>query len=124
MQKLMATIICFLLVWNLAAQPPKTEFTFQAKTSRVAVSRGGTNNLDLSIVRSKRYEESEMKLSVGSALPTGIEVSFQSPNDTAATALVTVVAKEAALPGTYNVVLNCTINNKTKGVIVKLVIPE
>jgi hypothetical protein len=124
MQKLVVTIICLFATWNLSAQSPKNEFLFNTKTTRAELNKGETNHLDLNIVRSKRYEDSEMKLSVGSGLPNGVQVSFQSADDTANTATAAIVASEAAVAGTYNVVLNCTINNKTKGIIVKLIVLE
>lgn len=124
MQRIVVIIICLFAALNLCAQSSKNEFSFQAKTSRTELSRGGTSRLDLNIQRPKRYNDSEMKLTLGSGLPTGVQVSFDPASGAATEATASIAASDAAVPGTYNVVLNCTINNKTKGVIVKLVVLE
>jgi hypothetical protein len=124
MKKLVVTIICLLALFDLVGQEPKNEFLFQTKSTRSTITRGNTNNLDLRIVRSKRYAESAMKLTVGSALPAGIEVSFQPMDGTTNTATAIIAASPLATSGSYSLVLNCTINNKTKGIIVKLIVLE
>lgn len=124
MRKLLITIICVIVMSSLWAQAPKNEFLFQSKDTRTELSRGGTSNLALSIVRSRRYIDSEMKLSVGSGLPPGVALSFQPVEGTASSATASLAVSEAAVPGTYNVVLNCTMGNKTKGIIVKLTVLE
>ncbi|WP_133259587.1 hypothetical protein [Pseudochryseolinea flava] len=124
MKNLLMMLFVFMTAMNVSAQSSKNEFVFQAKSSRAELNRGGSSNLDLSIARSKKYEHSEMKLTVGSGLPAGVVVSFNPTMGDVNSATAAIVVSEGATPGTYNLVLNCTINNRTKGIIVKLIVLE
>lgn len=97
---------------------PKKEFTVQADVLTVDITAGGTGKVNLQIMRSKNFQKSDASFRVASSLPEGVTIRYDAQNETDYAAVISTTAHVA--PGTYAVIMNCTIHNKTKGVIVKL----
>lgn len=100
--------------------PPKKEFLFQAAATSVEIGRGSSGKIDLQILRSKHYQKSEAALSIASTIPRGITVQYDQDSGLIDKSAVTINVSDQAAPGEYSVLLNCTLNYKTKGVILKL----
>ena len=123
MKKLSVSLVFFLFMFDLLAQDqslPKEEFLFVSKVSVATVQRGETSKVPLEILRSKRYQKSMAELSVGSSLPAGITATYEESNGVLNSATLILSASNEAAAGEYNVILNCTLGNKRKGVILKL----
>jgi hypothetical protein len=122
-QKHALVVVFFFLLINGQAQDqqlPKEEFLFVSSTPVASVRRGETSKLPLEIKRSKRYQKSVAELTVGSSLPAGITASYEESRGVLNAATLILSASPEAVAGDYNLILNCTLNNKRKGVIVKL----
>lgn len=116
-------IVLLLLLQPLKAQdttPPAKEFIVRAKTSKVEVSRGGQSNVEMEILRSRSYQRPEATLSLGSSVPAGITVTYDPEKGVVDRSTVSIQVSAQAAPGDYNILMNCTVKNKTKGVILKL----
>lgn len=115
-------IVLLLLIQSLNAQDatPAKEFIVRAKTSKVEVPRGGQCNVEVEILRSKSYQRPEATLSLGSSVPAGVTVTYDPEKGAMSRTTVSIQVSAQATPGDYNVILNCTVKNKTKGVILKL----
>lgn len=109
-----------LIVHAQDQQVPKEEFLFLASTNVATVQRGETGKVPLEIRRSKRYQKSKAALTVGSTLPAGITAEYDEASGVLTSATLIISASQEALAGEYNLILNCTVNNKRKGVIVKV----
>lgn len=109
-----------LIVHAQDQQIPKDEFLFLASTNVATVQRGETGKVPLEIRRSKRYQKSKAALTVGSTLPAGITAEYDEASGVLTSATLIISASQEALAGEYNLILNCTVNNKRKGVIVKV----
>lgn len=107
---------------SVKAQPttaiPKKEFTVQADALMVDVAAGSSGKVNLQIMRSKNFQNSDASFRVASTLPEGVTIRYDAQNESDYAAVISTTAQ--ATPGTYQVIMNCTIHNKTKGVIVKL----
>jgi hypothetical protein len=99
---------------------PNKEFIVRAAPVAVEVPAGNSGKVDVQLLRSKNYQRSVATFNVASILPQGVTIRCDAleGNDNAYAAVITTTSQTA--PGTYQVILNCTINNKTKGVIIKL----
>lgn len=101
---------------------PQKEFTISFSNELVELSPGETEQLDVVILKSKSYLKSKVKMGISSTLPEGVTITFDpdSGNFDATKAIILVDAY--APPGQHLVILNATLNNKTKGTILKLLI--
>lgn len=97
---------------------PKKEFTVLADAHTVDIAAGDTGKVNLQIMRSKGFRKSEASFRVASSLPEGITIQYDAANESDYAAVITTTPQ--VTPGIYQVIMNCTIHNKTKGVIVKL----
>jgi len=97
---------------------PKKEFTVQADAQTLDIAAGSTGKVNLQIMRSKNFQKSEASFRVASSLPEGITIRYDAANESDYAAIITTTSQ--VTPGTYQVIMNCTMQNKTKGVIVKL----
>ena len=123
MKKLSLVFGFLLLFANVRAQEqqvPKEEFLFLATPAATSIRAGETSKVALEIRRSKRYQKSIAELSVGSSLPAGVTAKYEESSGVLNTATLVLTANEQAVAGDYNLILNCTVNNKRKGVIVKV----
>lgn len=97
---------------------PKKEFIVQTDVQTVDIAAGSTGKVNLQIMRSKNFRKSQASFRVASSLPEGIAIHYDAANESDYAAVITTTPQVA--PGIYPVIMNCTIHNKTKGVIVKL----
>jgi hypothetical protein len=109
---------CFVFAQDI--EIPKREFVVEASSREAVVTRGKSESLKLTVRRSKQYRNSNAALSVGSSLPPGVTLQYEVQEGLLQQSDVTITATDKAAPGEYRVILNCTMNYKTKGVIVKL----
>jgi hypothetical protein len=101
-------------------ETPKKEFDLRATPGILEVSRGSSATIVLGIARSKSYQRSDALLSVGSSLPQGLALVYEKSPGTVAETHVTINVSDQVATGDFNLVLNCTINYKTKGVVVRI----
>jgi hypothetical protein len=123
MKKLSLVFGFLVLLGNVQAQEqqlPKEEFLFLSTSPVASLHPGETSKVALEIRRSKRYQKSVAELSIGSSLPAGITATYEESTGVLNTATLVLTANEQAVAGDYNLILNCTVNNKRKGVIVKV----
>lgn len=101
---------------------PKKEFTVSLSEETFNLARGENKKIDIRILKSKAYQKGKMKMGLSSSLPAGVTVSFEPENGTADVTQATISALPDAQPGTYSIIVNSTINYKTKGSILKITI--
>jgi hypothetical protein len=61
-------------------------------------------------------------MGLASALPSGVTVLFDEEKTDTDVAQASITVLPDAIPGLYSVIVNATINYKTKGVILKILI--
>lgn len=99
---------------------PQKEFDIRSTPGTIEVSRGGSGSIILAIARSKSYQRSEAQLGTGSSLPQGISLVYEKALGVAHETKVTIVVSDQAAAGDFNLILNCTMHHKTKGVVVRV----
>jgi hypothetical protein len=101
---------------------PKNEFALSFSKDQLELLRGEKGELEIVILKSKRYQKTKVKMGVSSIWLKGVTVTFSPEEGIFNSSLASVSIQPDATPGQYMLILNATLNNKTKGSILKLVI--
>jgi hypothetical protein len=101
---------------------PQNEFALSFSTEQLELSRGENGELEILLLKSKSYQKSRAKMGVSSSLPAGVTITFSPDKGIFESTQANVSIQADAAPGQYMLILNATLNNKTKGSIIKLLI--
>ena len=101
---------------------PQTEFSIATDDS-LAIETGSFKKLGVWVLRSKSFLKTNVRMSVSSALPEGVQVNFLPGHGQFDYCEATISVNPATKPGTYLIIVSGTINYKTKGQVVKLTVP-
>lgn len=113
-------LIAFITGHAQSVEIPNKEFSLSIATEALTVARGENKKMEIRILRSKAYRKSKMSMGLSSTLPSGINISFDPDHGDADIVQATITALPDALPGLYSIIVNATINYKTKGSILKI----
>lgn len=100
-------------------QTPKKEFAIVLSQDNVEIAGSESKEIEITILRSKAYLKSPAVMGLSSSLPKGIEVAF-SPEKGNFEVTKLIIKSSNAVPGQYSLIVNATLNGRTKGSIVKL----
>jgi len=101
---------------------PDKEFTIQLSTAQLDLKPGETNELTVTLSRSKGYAKSKAVFGVSSTLPDGVTVTFDPSDGYVDQGKVTIRLSETVKPGQYSIILNSTMQRKTKAATLKLIV--
>lgn len=126
MQKLILSILAVAAVtFSVAAQDkvaPRTEYSVSLSENKIQVKPGESKDLTVSILRSKSFAKAQAKLGLSSALPEGITIGFAPAEGLFESSVATITVAPNTKEGECQLILKSTLNNKTKGAIVKLAV--
>ena len=105
-------------------QTPKKEFAIVLSQDNVDISASESKEVEIKILRSKSYVKNSAVMGLSSGLPKGIEVVFSPEKGNFESTKVIIKSSEAVAPGRYSLIVNATLNGKTKGSIIKLNVIE
>ena len=121
--------ITFLLSLLLASavsgqnlEMPQNEFALSFSKEQLELSRGEKGELEIRILKSKSYQRSKAKMGVSSSLPKGVTITFNPDKGTFDSSMANISIHADATPGQYMLILSATLNNKTKGSVLKLLV--
>jgi hypothetical protein len=117
---LFALMLFALTVSGQNLKIPQNEFALSFSKEQLEVSRGEKAEIEILVLKSKSYQKSKAKMGVSSSLPKGVTVTFSPDKGTFESTHANVSIQDDATPGEYMLILNATLNNKTKGSILKL----
>lgn len=104
--------------------PPRTEFTVELSTTSLEIKAGETKELTLVLNRSKQYSKSKATLGLSSGLPEGVTVTFEPTEGVVESSVVKVTVAQQTKAGNYMIILNSTMQHRSKGATLKLVVTE
>jgi uncharacterized membrane protein len=99
---------------------PQKEFTLALESASIALSPGENKKIEVRILKSKGYQKGKVQMGLSSALPAGVSLSFDPEKGNIDSTTATITVQPQASPGQYAIIVNVTINYKTKGSILKL----
>jgi hypothetical protein len=116
-----------LLLWahTSSAQtelPPKQEYQLSASTTTISLKRGQQDSVKLSVLRSKSFKTGKASIALNPPTAAGLNLSIKQLPDQPDDYVVYLFASAEAKPGEYNFVPTCTLRNKNKGIVLKLII--
>ena len=100
-------------------QTPKKEFAIVLSQDNVEMSGSESKEIEITILRSKAYLKSSALMGLSSSLPKGIEVTF-SPEKGNFEVTKVIIKSSNSVPGQYSLIVNATLNGRTKASIIKL----
>jgi uncharacterized membrane protein len=126
MKKLFSiTLILFGLSVYAQAQEkavPVKEYTVSLSENSIKLAPGESKQVTINLLRSKGFSNSEVKLGISSALPSGITIAYEPATGVFESSVATITASKEATEGQYQIILKSSIKNITKGSIVKVVV--
>src|SRR5688572_5744898 len=101
---------------------PRTEYTVSLSEKVITLKAGETKQVTVSLAKSKSYSRSTATLGLSSTLPAGVTVAFEPAEGKFDSSVATFTAAADAKAGEYQIIVKSTVNNKTKGSIVKVIV--
>jgi hypothetical protein len=103
---------------------PRTEFTVTLSATAVEAKPGETKSVDVILNRSKSYAKSNAKLGLSSGLPAGVTIVFEPAEGVIESSVAKISVGSEVKAGTYTIILNSVIQNKSKGKTLKLTVND
>jgi hypothetical protein len=101
---------------------PRTDYSVSLSENLITIKPGESKQLTVTIVKSKAFSRSTVKLGLSSSLPEGLTVAYEPAEGKFESSVATFTAAADAKAGEFQVILKTNLNNKIKGSIVKVVI--
>jgi hypothetical protein len=101
---------------------PRTEYSVSLSENIVKLTAGETKQLTVSILKSKQYSKSKVKLGLSSTLPEGVTITFEPAEGIFDSSVASIAVADNVKEGEYQIIIKSTVNNKIKGSIVKVVV--
>lgn len=121
------TLILALFATVVLAQEkpaPQKEFTVELSASSLEIKPGQTKNVTVTLNRSKGFSKSKAVLGLSSGLPQGVTLTFEPAEGVITSTVATITVAETVKAGNYMIILNSTIQHKSKGATLKLVVVD
>ena len=119
---LFSLTVITLTLWAQTLETPQNEFVLSLSKEQLELSRGEKGGLEIMVLKSKRYQKSNAIMGVSSPLPEGVTITFSPAKGNFDSSTANISIATEAIPGQYMLILNATLNNTTKGMILKLLI--
>jgi hypothetical protein len=102
--------------------PSKEEYKLLASTTTISIARDQQDSVKLSVLRSKSFKTGKPTFALNPPTEAGLSLSIKQLPNLPDEYMVYLSASSDAKTGEYNFVPTCTLRNKTKGIILKLII--
>jgi hypothetical protein len=125
MKKSILLLSLFVLVATVATaqlEKPKKEFLISLSTNTLEVKPGETKEVTVNLIRSNAFSKSKAKLGLSSSLPTGISLVYEPGEGVIDSSVAKITVSADVKAGTYLVLPNAMINNKSKGTMLKVIV--
>jgi hypothetical protein len=104
------------------AQAPRTEYSVSLSEKVLTLKAGETKQLTVTLNKSKSFSKSGAKLGLSSSLPAGVTLAYEPAEGKFDSSVATFTASADAKAGEYQIIIKSTMNNITKGSVVKMVV--
>ena len=102
--------------------PPKKGYRVTASHTILTLTRGHQDSVKISIARSKSFKTGKPALSFNAPREAGLIISTKQLPDHPDDFMVYLNAPADAKVGEYNFATTCSLQNKNKGIVLKLII--
>ncbi len=98
------------------------EFKVTLEKSEIEMKAESSQSLEINIQRFQGFKNAKGKMGLSSPLPQGVTVKFDPAEGVMDKTSVSINVDNKVVAGTYDIILNSTLNHKTKGTILKLIV--
>jgi hypothetical protein len=106
------------------ASNPKNEFNIELSNNKLEIKPGEEKDITVKLIPSKSYAKLSSVMGLSSMLPEGVHIVFEPSSGIIVATQVHVKIDESVKPGSFTIIINCTMNHKNKGAMLKLIINE
>lgn len=103
-------------------QPPKEEYLFVASATNLTIAKGQQDSVKLIVLRSKSFKTGKSSVAVNPPKEAALDVKVKHLPGEADEYMVYLTTTHETKTGEYNFVPTCTLRNKNKGIVLKLII--
>ncbi len=121
---LLVAKLVFLLFINAQNYPiPKKGFSIVTDDS-VVIEKGTLKKIKVLVLRTKALSNANVRMEISSLLPKGVAISFAPDGGDIDLSEAIIAVSPSTKAGSYFIILSGTIQYKTKGRVIKLVITD
>lgn len=103
--------------------PPRDEFEVLLPISKLSITRGQTDSVEVSIIRSRQYaNKAGATLGLASSPKDGLKVAIKKVSGRADAWMLVISIDEAAEPGNYAIIPSCHLYHKVKGSVLTVTV--
>src|SRR5689334_19710038 len=128
MKKFILAIVLFAIATTFAVAQektaPRTEFTVDLSAPSLSIKPGESKSVTINLNRSKGFAKSKAVIGLSSGLPQGVTIAFEPAEGVITSSVANISVAETVKPGNYMIILNSTIQNKSKGATLRLVVGD
>ena len=99
----------------------REEFKVSTSPSQIRLAKGSTDSVELTIERAKHFKGA-VKFRVASPLPKGVSAIINAHHEKPDHFVMRLQADDSADVNEFHVLASCTINGKSKGAGVKVIV--
>jgi hypothetical protein len=103
-------------------QPPKEEYVLVASATNLIIVKGQQDSVKLTILRSKSFKTGKSSVAVNPPKEAALDVKVKQLPGEVDEYMVYLITTKDTKTGEYNFVPTCTLRNKNKGIVLKLII--
>jgi hypothetical protein len=103
-------------------QPPKEEYLFVASATNLTITKGQQDSIKLTVLRSKSSKTGKSSVAVNPPKEAALDVKVKQLPGKVDEYMVYLITTNDTKTGEYNFVPTCTLRNKDKGIVLKLII--
>lgn len=103
-------------------QPPKEEYLLVASATNLIVAKGHQDSVKLTVLRSKSFKTGKSSVAVNPLKEGALDVKVKQLPGEVDEYMVYLITTNETKTGEYNFVPTCTLRNKNKGIVLKLII--
>lgn len=100
---------------------PKEEYKLSASATTITLAKGQQDSVKILLLRSRSFKTGNASVTLNPLTEAGLSLTIKQlsqPDEY----MVYMAAAADARAGEYNIVPTCTLRNKTKGIILKLIV--
>jgi hypothetical protein len=103
-------------------QPPKEEYLLVASATNLTIAKGQQDSVKLTILRSKSFKTGMSSVVINPPKEAALDVKVKQLPGEVDVYMVYLITTNETKTGEYNLVPTCTLRNKNKGIVLKLII--
>ena len=118
----LATLLCPVIGVAQTLQPPRQEYQLIASANTLTITKGQQDSVKLTVLRSKSFKTGKSSLSVSPPSEAALNVKVRQSTGDPDQYMVYITTTAETKLGEYNFITTCTLRNKNKGIVMKLII--